>query len=115
MELEKFITSSTAFQKLRDNIRGFLGLEPSPKEDALDLGPTISFLDLPFAEDDQVDMPDEPVFSEQLTSPYLLPSLHQKIRDFFLPESAIPDGLSRVRWKCVSLTRDMDERDINGR
>jgi hypothetical protein len=118
VELEKFITSSTAFQKLRDNIRGFLGLEPSSRDEAFDLAPSILFSQLPFAEDNQVDMPDVPIFYEQYTLPSLrnswyLPNFYQKIRDLLLPEPPIPEGLSRVRWKCVSLTSDKDEQDTD--
>ena len=108
VELEIFITNSTAFQKLRDNIRGFLGLEPSQEEAVLEASSCKLLEELPFAEEGDVDMLIAPAFEEQCPAPYSQgawrrPSFSQKIRDFLFPESPLADGMSRVRWQCVSL------------
>ncbi|KAE9374270.1 hypothetical protein N431DRAFT_437737 [Stipitochalara longipes BDJ] len=94
-ELESFITNSSAFRKLHDNIRSFLGQERSYK----------LFEELPFAGEDHIYTLDEPVCYEQCSSPYSrnvwhLPNFSQKIRDILFPEPSIPDGMSRVRWQC---------------
>ena len=62
----------------------------------------------------QVENSNEPIFYEQFPSSdvlngWLLPSFSQKIRDLLLPEPTIPAGMSRIRWKCVSLAKVEDE------
>jgi hypothetical protein len=114
MGLEIFITNSIAFQKLRDNIRLFLGLEPSSKINTFNFGSSILFTDFPFAEGNQFDTSDETIYHEQDVAryhqrPWDLSNFRQKIRDLFLPEPPILEGLSRVKWKCVSRTSDKDE------
>jgi hypothetical protein len=117
-ELETFITSSAAFCKLRDNIRGFLGLEPSQEHTVLEASSCKLLEELPFAGEDYVYTIDGPVCYEQCPSPYLrnlwqMPSFSQKIRDFLFPEPPIAEGMSRVRWQCVSLDTGHEEETTN--
>jgi hypothetical protein len=112
--LEKFITNSNAFQKLRENIRDFLGLEPSSIDSRFEVGVCTLLEELPFTGEDQDDTSNGLTFYEKCPSSdvlngWLLPTFSQKIRDLLLPEPAIPAGLSRVRWKCVSLAKVEDE------
>jgi hypothetical protein len=112
--LEKFITNSNAFQKLYENIGEFLGLEPSSIDSRFEVGVCTLLEELPFAGEEQVDTSNEPIFYERYPSSNVLkwwcpPSFSQKIRDLLLPEPAIPAGLSRVRWECVSLAKVEDE------
>jgi hypothetical protein len=107
-ELEIFITSSTAFRKLRDNIRGFLGLEPSQEHAVFEVSSCKLHEELPFAHEDHIDLLISPVFDEQcpvsdMRNIWQLPSFSQKIRDYLFPEPAVANGMTRVRWKCVGL------------
>lgn len=111
-ELEKFITNSKAFQRLRVNIQRFLGSEPD-SYDAMSITSGCDLLSLlPFAEES---------LSEGLVSPKQNPSgfrwnlfsqdnFCQIIRGLFVSEPPIPDGMSRVRWKCVSLSYSQNRR-----
>jgi hypothetical protein len=74
--------------------------------------------ELPFAGEDYVYTMDEPVCYEQCPSPYLrnlrqLPSFGQKIRDFLCPEPPVAEGMSRVRWQCVSVNTGHEEETTN--
>lgn len=103
LDLERFVTNSNAFQKLRDNIRSFVGLELSNLT-----------AELPFAQQDHFEVSQEDIFFEHdsLSCPqsqWFLSNFAQNIRGRLLPEPPIPNGLSRVRWKCVSLRIYEDE------
>jgi hypothetical protein len=117
-ELETFITGSAAFCKLRDNIRTFLGLEPSQENALLEASSCKLLEELPFAGEEYVYTMDEPMCYKQCPSPYLRnlwqpPSFNQKIRDFLFPEPPIAEGMSRVRWQCVSLSTGLKEETTN--
>jgi hypothetical protein len=97
LELERFVTNSRSFQNLRDNIRGFLGLELSKL-----------LAELPFVDEDRLAEFEESINSVQNPLScgkfvWSMRNFHHKIRDFLFPEPPIPNGLNRVRWKCVSL------------
>lgn len=103
LELEKFVTNSRSFQQLRDNIRGVLGLELSKL-----------LAELPFAAENQLVESEESINSGQnalscAKNVWSKRNFHDKIRDFLFPEPPIPNGLWRVRWKCVSLAAGKDE------
>jgi hypothetical protein len=114
VDLEKFVTNSTAFQNLCSNIRGFLGSEPSSKGDAIDIVPTNIelFAELPFAAQEYhcgglggsilCGQPAPPCIGRV----WYLPNFLHKAGDLLFAESPIPHGLSRVRWKCVSPRKD---------
>jgi hypothetical protein len=116
-ELEKFITNSTAFQRLRDNICEFLGLEPSAKDATFAVGTCTLLKELPFGREDQVDISNIPTFYEQspcadVLNGWDLTSFIQQIRELLLPEQATPAGLLRVRWRCVSPKLKTSSNDI---
>lgn len=107
VELENFVTTSRSFQELRDNIRGFLGLE---------LGKLLE--ELPFFDENQLVEPGQAIDGGQNVLScgkpvWLMPKFHHKIRDLLFSEPPIPNSLTRVRWKCVSLTACDDERGTN--
>ena len=114
LELEKFITNSNAFQILHENIRGFLGLrlEPEMMDAVLELGPSQLLAELPFAEEGQVDISDEAVYYELVASlqQWFWPLINftHRLQNLLLSEPPIPDGMARVRWKCVGLTSGKD-------
>jgi hypothetical protein len=107
LELEKFVTNSRSFEKLRDNIRGFLGLELSKL-----------LAELPFVDENLLVESEESISCGQNALPcgktlWSMRNLRHKIRDSVFPEPPIPHGLTRVRWKCVSLRASEDERGTN--
>lgn len=107
LELEKFVTNSRSFEKLRDNIRGFLGLELSKL-----------LAELPFVDENQLVESEQSISCGQNAlscgkTLWSMPNFHHKIRDSVFPEPPIPNGLTRVRWKCVSLRTIEDERGTN--
>jgi hypothetical protein len=110
LELEKFVTNSRSFEKLRDNIRGFLGLELNK------LLAELPFV--PFVDENQLVESEGSISREQnaLSCGKILWSMrnfHHKIRDSVFPEPPITNGLTRVRWKYVSLRASEDERGTN--
>jgi hypothetical protein len=66
-KLEKFITNSTAFQKLREKIREFVGFGPSPIDSRFEIGICTLLGELPFAGEDQVDTSNEPIFYKKMS------------------------------------------------
>jgi hypothetical protein len=119
LELERFICDSNALQNLRDNIRDFLGLGYRSKIVATELEPSQLLEELPFAEEHEFEMTDEQAYLVQDTSScqqslWSLAIFHQKIRNMLFPESPIPEGYSRVRWKCVSLRTEEVEIRLTG-
>ena len=102
LELEKFVTNSRSFEKLRDNIRGFLGLELSKL-----------LAELPFVDENQLVESEEEESISCGKTLWSMRNFHHKLRDLVFPEPPIPNGLTRVRWKCVSLRASEDERGTN--
>ncbi len=113
-ELEKFIINSNAFQTLRENIRGFLGLEPSlpASHDVVpERGAKTLLAELPFAKDEEHSFTDEIVCSmrdasQYQQSPWPLTGFGQKLRNLLLPVKPIPNGMPRVWWQCVGFKFD---------
>ncbi|KIN07137.1 hypothetical protein OIDMADRAFT_174154 [Oidiodendron maius Zn] len=117
LELQKFTTNSEVFQILHEYyeyIRGFLRprLERSLMDAALDIGPSQLLAELPFAEEDQVDLSDERVYYEHDTSyrqwPWPLIDFTHRLQNLLLPEPQIPDGMARA---CGELLYD-DYREL---